>query len=87
MNRQQTTYIECPDCDGLGHRLRTCDCKGAGCSKCKGEGVLAWTCTTCNGREKIPVTEDEGLEIFHDITLAEALRCAGNKHYRRERWR
>lgn len=85
MKRRETTYIDCPDCETLGYMLRPCECNGTGCEKCKGEGVFATVCNTCHGKEKIPVTVDEGLDTFEDIPFAEALRLSGNRQYRREK--
>jgi hypothetical protein len=50
-----------------------------GCPECHNMGKIIEKCETCDGTGYIPVTEDEGLDCFKDITYAEAFKVVSNQ--------
>lgn len=72
-------YVDCPRCDGEGGKRYLCDCLGAGCWKCKGEGIIKETCKLCDGHKEIFVTVDTGLDVFEEVAYAEAFKTVSNQ--------
>lgn len=50
-----------------------------GCPECHNMGKIIEECKACDGTGYIPVTEDEGLDCFKDITYAEAFKVVSNQ--------
>ena len=66
-------FVACINCDGLGEIMTEHDCRGmgypmGGCPGCNGLGYTAKECPVCHGDKEIVVTEDEGLEIYKEVS-------------------